>query len=107
LLSNYSFITAINISALQALLQQASVAVENEKDIRKGLTRIENLLSNIHKEVANIYALLDSATPAKKGQLTAAPTEPAEVDTEAPYGRKRDGTPRAKLGRSKVAEVGA
>jgi hypothetical protein len=98
---------AININELQALLQQASVAVENEKDIRKSLTRIENLLSNIHKEVANVYALLDSATPAKKGRPTAPPTEATEVDSEAPYGRKKDGTPRAKSGRSKVTEVGA
>jgi hypothetical protein len=96
---------AININELQALLNQASIAVENEKDIRKGLTRIETLLSNIHKEVANVYALLDSATPAKKGRPTAAPTEPAEVDPEAPYGRKKDGTPRAKSGRSKVSPV--
>jgi hypothetical protein len=97
---------AININELQALLQQASTAAENEKDIRKGLTRIENLLSNIHKEVANVYALLDSATPAKKGRSTTAPTD-TEVDPDAPYGRKKDGTPRAKSGRSKVAEVGA
>jgi hypothetical protein len=98
---------AININELQTLLNQASIAVENEKDIRKGLTRIENLLSNIHKEVANVYALLDSAAPAKKGRQPAAPTEPEEVDAEAPYGRKKDGTPRAKSGRSKVAEVAA
>jgi hypothetical protein len=98
---------AININELQALLQQASIAAENEKDIRKGLTRIENLLSNIHKEVANVYALLASATPAKKGRPTTAPTEATEVDPDAPYGRKKDGTPRAKSGRSKVAEVGA
>jgi hypothetical protein len=98
---------AININELQALLQQASITVENEKDIRKGLTRIENLLSNIHKEVANVYVLLDSAAPAKKGRPTAAPTDPTEVDPEAPYGRKKDGTPRAKSGRSKVTEVGA
>lgn len=56
------------------MLNQASIAAENEKDIRKGLTRTENLLSNVHKEVANIYALLDSAPPAKKGRPTAAPT---------------------------------
>jgi hypothetical protein len=98
---------AINIDELQALLNQASIAVENEKDIRKGLTRIENLLSNIHKEVANVYALLDSATPAKKSRQTLAPQEPTEVDAEAPYGRKKDGTPRAKSGRSKAVEVGA
>jgi hypothetical protein len=39
---------AININELQALLNRASIAAENEKDIRKGLTRIENLLSNVH-----------------------------------------------------------
>jgi hypothetical protein len=98
---------AININELQALLNQASIAVENEKDIRKGLTRIENLLSNIHKEVANVYALLDSAAPAKKSRQSAAPTDPTEVDAEAPYGRKKDGSPRAKSGRSKTAQVAA
>jgi hypothetical protein len=98
---------AININELQSLLNQASIAVENEKDIRKGLTRIENLLSNIHKEVANVYTLLDNAAPAKKGRQPVTPTDPAEVDPEAPYGRKKDGTPRAKSGRSKAAEVGA
>ncbi|MGI4821039.1 MAG: hypothetical protein ACRYFV_07490 [Janthinobacterium lividum] len=95
---------AININELQALLNQASIAVENEKDIRKGLTRIENLLSNIHKEVANVYALLDSAAPAKKSRQPAAPTE---LDAEAPYGRKKDGSPRAKSGRSRTAQVAA
>jgi hypothetical protein len=97
---------AININELQALLQQASIAVENEKDIRKGLTRIENLLSNIHKEVANVYALLDSATPTKKGRLTTAPTNATEADSDAPYGWKKDGTPRVKSGRSKLIEPG-
>jgi hypothetical protein len=98
---------AININELQALLNRASIAAENEKDIRKGLTRIENLLSNVHQEVANVYTLLDRAPPAKKGRPTAAPTQPTEVDPEAPYGRKKDGTPRAKSGRTKGADVGA
>jgi hypothetical protein len=97
---------AINITELQAFLNQASIAVENEKDIRKGLTRIENLLSNIHKEVTNVYTLLDNATPTKKVRQASEPIEPVEVDAEAPYGRKKDGTPRAKSGRSKAAEVG-
>lgn len=94
---------AINLNELQALLNRANAAAENEKDIRKGLTRIENLLSNIDKEVANVYALLDGATPAKKERKVRAQAA-AEVDADAPYGRKKDGTPRAKSGRNKAAE---
>lgn len=92
---------AINITELQALLNRANAAAENEKDIRKGLTRIEQLLSNINKEVTNVYALLDSATPAKKERKARAPQEAAALDSDAPYGRKKDGTSKVKPGRSK------
>ena len=92
---------AINISELQALLNRANTAAENEKDIRKGLTRIEQLLSNINKEVVNVYALLNSAATAKKERQARAPQEAAPVDADAPYGRKKDGTPKAKAGRGK------
>lgn len=93
---------AISINELQALLNRANTAAENEKDIRKGLTRIEQLLSNINKEVTNVYSLLDSATPAKKERKARAPQESAEVEADAPYGRKKDGTPKVKPGRSKA-----
>jgi hypothetical protein len=92
---------AININELQDLLSQAGAAAANEKDIRKGLTRIENLLSNIKAEVENVYSLLDGATPAKKGRTARTPKEAAEVDPEFPYGKKKDGTPKVKPGRSK------
>ncbi|HEX8327270.1 MAG TPA: hypothetical protein VF629_07000 [Hymenobacter sp.] len=96
---------AINFNELQKLLNRATAAAENEKDIRKGLSRIETLLGNIHKEVANVYALLDGATPAKRERSTRAPRPAVEPDADAPYGRKKDGTPRAKAGRSKTASA--
>jgi len=98
---------AININELQDLLSQAGAAAANEKDIRKGLTRIENLLGNIKAEVENVYALLDGATPAKKGRTARAPKEVAEVDPDFPYGKKKDGTPKVKPGRSKSETAAA
>lgn len=96
---------AINLNEIQELLNQAGAAAANEKEVRKGLTRIEGLVSNIAKEITNVYALLDGAEPTKKERKTRAPKEEAEVDPEAPYGRKKDGSPKVKPGRSKVDEV--
>ena len=98
---------AINLSELQALLDQAGASAANEKEIRKGLVRVENLVSNITKELTSIYELLDGAAPAKKERKTRAPKEAAEVDPEAPYGRKKDGTPKVKPGRTKPEEAAA
>jgi hypothetical protein len=98
---------AINLNEIQELLNQAGAAAANEKEVRKGLTRIESLLSNITKEITNVYALLDGAEPAKKERKTRAPKEEVEVDPEAPYGRKKDGSPKVKPGRSKADEAAA
>lgn len=98
---------AINLTELQALLDQAAVSTTNEKEIRKGLVRVENLVSHITKELTSIYELLDGAAPAKKERKARAPKEAAEVDPEAPYGRRKDGTPKGKPGRSKGEETGA
>jgi hypothetical protein len=83
---------AINLTELQALLTKAEANTANEKEIRKGLTRIENLLSTIGQEVEKVYTLLDGAAPAKKAR---------ETDQEAPFGRKADGTPKKRPGRVK------
>lgn len=96
---------AINLSELQALLDQAGASAANEKEIRKSLVRVENLVSNITKEITSIYELLDGAVPAKKERKARTPKEATEVDPEAPYGRKKDGTPKVKPGRSKPEEV--
>jgi hypothetical protein len=89
---------AINLKELQALLEQATATAANEKEIRKSLVRVEHLVSNISKELTSVYELLDRAAPARRERTTSAA---AEVDPEAPYGRRKDGTPREKPGRGK------
>ena len=98
---------AINLSELQTLLDQAEASAANEKEIRKSLARVENLVSNITKEITSIYELLDGGAPARKERKAHAPKEEAEVDPDAPYGRKKDGTPKVKPGRSKTEEIAA
>nr|GFC67846.1 hypothetical protein [Tanacetum cinerariifolium] len=89
---------AINLTELQALLDQAASSTATEKEIRKSLVRVENLVSNITKEITGIYDLLDGAAPAKKERPARTPKEEAAVDLEAPYGRRKDG---------RLVEVGA
>jgi hypothetical protein len=57
---------AINFNELQELLHAASVAGNNEKELRKSLVRVENLLASISTELASVYSLLDGVAPAKK-----------------------------------------
>jgi len=90
---------AINLNELQELLAKAETNAANEKEIRKSLTRIENLMTAVGHEVVNVYAILDGAAPAKKARRT------SEADAEAPYGRKADGTPKKRPGRVKAAEA--
>jgi hypothetical protein len=89
---------AINLKELQALLEQATAAAANEKEIRKSLGRVEHLVSNITKELTSIYELLDRAALVRKERTSNAT---AEAAPEAPYGRRKDGTPREKPGRGK------
>jgi hypothetical protein len=68
---------------------------------------VETLVSNITKELTSIYELLDGVVPTRKQRQTRTPKEAAVADPEAPYGRRKDGTPKGKPGRSKPAEAGA
>lgn len=48
-----------------------------------------------------MYQLLDGAVEPKQRKTRTPRAEAGEVDAEAPYGRKKDGTPKSKPGRSK------
>ena len=87
---------AININELQDLLAKAEVNAANDKEVRKSLTRVENLLATIGQEVEKVYVILDGAAPAKKER------RPNNADAEAPFGRKADGTPKKRPGRAKA-----
>ncbi|MFD1875703.1 hypothetical protein [Hymenobacter bucti] len=96
---------AINLTELQALLDQVTTTAATEKEVRKSLVRVENLVSNITKELTSIYELLDGVVPARRQRQTRAPKEATVADLEAPYGRRKDGTPKGKPGRSKPADA--
>ncbi|MFD1875528.1 hypothetical protein [Hymenobacter bucti] len=96
---------ALNLHELQALLDQAATAAANDKEIRKSLVRVENLVSNITKELTGIYELLDGATSARQTRKIRTPKAAADIDPEAPYGRRKDGTPKDKPGRGKASEA--
>jgi hypothetical protein len=96
---------AINLNELQELLNQAQSNGANEREIRKSLTRIENLIGNVQQEVVRVYEMLDgaaSAKPTRAGNKRG----PVERDAEAPYGRRKDGTPMKPRGRAKASEDG-
>jgi hypothetical protein len=96
---------AINLAELQALLDQAAKTAATEKEVRKSLARVENLVSHITKELTSIYELLDGGAPTKKLRHPRAPQATTVMDPEAPYGRRKDGTPKDKPGRSKPTEA--
>lgn len=96
---------ALNLHELQALLDQAATAGATEKEIRKRLMRAENLVSNITKELIGIYELLNGTTNDRQPRKSSTPKPAAEVDPEAPYGRRKDGTPKEKPGRGKVGKI--
>ena len=93
---------AFNLNELQELLDKAEATVNNDKEIRKSLTRIENLMATVGEEVAKVYSILDGAAPAKKERKVRAPKEASKADSEAPFGRKADGTPKKRPGRVKA-----
>lgn len=95
---------AIDLSQLQEILSNAENSAAKEKEVRKSLTRIENLQASITHEIQHVYSLLDGAVEPKSRKPRVA-KEPVEVDAEAPYGRKKDGSAKAKPGRSKEAEA--
>ena len=95
---------AINLNELQELLDKAEATVASDKEIRRSLTRIENLMVTVGEEVAKVYAILDGAAPARKERKARA-ASPADAD--APYGRKADGTPKKRPGRTKANDADA
>lgn len=100
---------ALDLSQLQEILQNAERSATSEREVRKSLTRIESLVSNVNQEIQYIYQLLDGSAEPKqrKPRATKIAASNAEIDPEAPFGRKKDGSPKSKPGRSKEAEPAA
>ncbi|RZK44840.1 MAG: hypothetical protein EOO61_02300 [Hymenobacter sp.] len=93
---------AVDLAQLQQILDNAQKADAFKADVKRTLRRISSLAVNLQNAIEEAEALMsDDYTPAVKERKARAPREAVEVDAEAPYGRKKDGTPKSKPGRSK------
>lgn len=93
---------AVDLAQLQQLLDSAQKADAFKADIKRALRKLSSLAANLQSAVEEVEVLMSSDyTPAAKERKTRTPREAAEVDAEAPYGRKKDGTPKSKPGRAK------
>lgn len=97
---------AIDVSQIQQVIDSAQKADAFKADVKRALKKVSSLLINLQTAVEDAEALMsDGYTPAVKERKARTPREAqangAEADPEAPYGRKKDGTPKNKPGRSK------
>ena len=93
---------AIDLAQLQQILDSAQKADAFKADVKRALRKVSSLLSNLQGAIEDAEALLsDDYVSVVKERKTRAPREVGAVDEEAPYGRKKDGTPKGKPGRTK------
>ena len=93
---------AVDLAQLQQVLDSAQKADAFKADVKRALRKISTLITNLQNAVEEADALMSSDyTPTTRTRKPRAPRQVTEVDEEAPYGRKKDGTPKNKPGRSK------
>ena len=93
---------AVDLAQLQHVIDSAQKADAFKADVKRSLRKVSSLLTNLQSAVEEAEALMsDDYAPAVKERKSRAPREVVEADAEAPYGRKKDGTPKNKPGRSK------
>lgn len=93
---------AVDLAQLQQILDNAQKADAFKADVKRALRKVSSLVTNLQSALEETEALMsDEYTPTVKERKSRAPREVGEVDAEAPYGRKKDGTPKSKPGRTK------
>lgn len=93
---------ALDLAQLQQILEGAQKADALKSEIKRALRKVSSLLVNLQTTVEDAEALMsDDYTPIVKERKPRTPREVGEVEAEAPYGRKKDGTPKSKPGRNK------
>ena len=93
---------AVDLAQLQQILGSAQKADAFKVDVKRALRKVSTLLGNLQSAVEDAETLLsDDYVPATKERKARVSREAAVVDEGAPYGRKQDGTPKNKPGRTK------
>jgi hypothetical protein len=93
---------AVDLAQLQQVLDSAQKADAFKADIKRALRKVSALVNNLQSAIDEVETLMsDDYTPIVKERKSRTPREAVEVDAEAPYGRKKDGTPKSKPGRTK------
>jgi recombinational DNA repair protein RecT len=93
---------AVDLAQLQQVLDSAQKADAFKVEVKRALRKVSSLLVNLQNAVEEAEALMsDDYTPTIKERKPRAPREAVVTDEEAPYGRKKDGTPKNKPGRAK------
>jgi Skp family chaperone for outer membrane proteins len=96
-------IMAIDLTQLQQVIDNAQQADALKGEVKRALRKVSSLLQNLQSAVEETEALLSpDYTPAKKERKAQAPRAATVTDAEAPFGRKKDGTPKSKPGRTKL-----
>jgi hypothetical protein len=93
---------AVDLVQLQQVLDSAQKADAFKVDVKRALRKVSSSLVNLQNAIEEAEALMsDDYTPVVKERKPRSSREVGEVDAEAPYGRKKDGTPKSKPGRTK------
>ena len=93
---------AVDLAQIQQVLESAQQADAFKADVKRALRKVSTLLTNLQSAVEEAEGLLsEDYTPSVKERKARAPRAANITDEEAPYGRKKDGTPKNKPGRTK------
>jgi hypothetical protein len=96
---------ALDLHELQSLIDTAKTADAFKADVRRALRKVSSAITTLQGAVDDAEALLSpNYAPAVKERKPRAPREVSETDAEAPFGRKKDGTPKQRPGRGAKAE---
>ncbi len=96
---------ALDLTHFQQVIDSAQKADAFKADVKRALKKVSSALTTLQNAIEEADAIMsDDYTPTIKERKARAPraaADNAEADPEAPYGRKKDGTPKNKPGRSK------
>ena len=99
---------ALDLNELQQLIESAKNTDAFKVDLKRALRKVNSAAANLQSAIGEVESLMaDDYTPVGDGRQARSPraaAAPKEVDPDAPFGRKKDGTPMKQRGRAaKVA----